>query len=204
MKKLHIFIIFSLLIGCCSTNENNTSNIENEEINEVIQFTKGLTKSSSEYVANWNKLISEISNDDETLLFFSINPDNVRWTSPERTALFYQFGKAENTSTSFVINLLVQEENVNSVEFFSPVVNDDISSQRTKLFFLVLIAMADDSLDKDGRESVLSKLGLYDNVSLPEQIGGSLTLNGVRYIIEPLVDNGLLIGLNFYTTEVNN
>ena len=64
--------------------------------------------------------------------------------------------------------------------------------------------MADDSLDKDGRESVLSKLGLYDNVSLPEQIGGSLNLNGVRYIIEPLVDNGLLIGLNFYTTEVNN
>jgi hypothetical protein len=64
--------------------------------------------------------------------------------------------------------------------------------------------MADDTLDKDGREAVLSKLGLYDNVSQPNQIGGSLTQNNIRYIIEPMVDNGLLIGLNFYTTFISN
>jgi hypothetical protein len=204
MKKIHLLIIFSLFISFCSSNDPVTTEIQNEEADTVITFTKGLTKSSSEYVSNWNKLISEISNDEETLLYFSINPDNVRWTSPERTALFYQFGNSENTSSSFVINLLIQDDRVYGVEFFSPVVNDDISSQRTKLFFLVLIAMADDTLDKEGRESVLSKLGLYDNVSQPNQIGGSLTQNSIQYVIEPMVDNGLLVGLNFYTTFISN
>lgn len=204
MKKIHLLIIFSLLISFCSSNYSVSTEIQNEDSDKVIIFTQGLTKSSSEYVSNWNKLISEISNDDETLLYFSINPDNVRWTSPERTVLFYQFGNSENTSSSFVINLLVQDDSVYGVEFFSPVVNDDISSQRTKLFFLVLIAMADDTLDKEGRESVLSKLGLYDNVSQPNQIGGSLTQNNIQYVIEPMVDNGLLIGLNFYTTLISN
>jgi hypothetical protein len=204
MKKIHLLIIFSLFISFCSSNDPVTTEIQNEEADTVITFTQGLTKSSSEYVSNWNKLISEISNDEETLLYFSINPDNVRWTSPERTALFYQFGNSENTSSSFVINLLIQDDRVYGVEFFSPVVNDDISSQRTKLFFLVLIAMADDTLDKEGRESVLSKLGLYDNVSQPNQIGGSLTQNSIQYVIEPMVDNGLLVGLNFYTTFISN
>jgi hypothetical protein len=204
MKKIHLLIIFSLFISFCSSNDPVSTEIQNEEADTVITFTKGLTKSSSEYVSNWNKLISEISNDEETLLYFSINPDNVRWTSPERAALFYQVGNSENTSSSFVINLLIQDDSVYGVEFFSPVVNDDISSQRTKLFFLVLIAMADDTLDKEGRESVLSKLGLYDNVSQPNQIGGSLTQNSIQYVIEPMVDNGLLIGLNFYTTFISN
>ena len=68
----------------------------------------------------------------------------------------------------------------------------------------MLIAMADDTLDKEGRESVLSKLGLYDNVSQPNQIGGSLTQNSIQYVIEPMVDNGLLVGLNFYTTFISN
>ena len=70
-------------------------------------------------------------------------------------------------------------------------------------FFLILVAMADDTLDKDGRESVLGRLGLYDEVSTPDQLGGSLTLNNVQYIIEPLVDKGLLIGLNFYTSQLD-
>ena len=204
MKKFNQLIVFLLLISFCSSSEEVSQESQNEETDDVIVFTQGLNKSSAEYVSNWNKLISEISNDDDTLLYFSINPDNVRWTSPERTVLFYQFGNSENTSTSFVINLLVQDDDVYGVEFFSPVVNDDISSQRTKLFFLILIAMADDTLDKDGREAVLSKLGLYDNVSQPNQIGGSLTQNNIRYIIEPMVDNGLLIGLNFYTTFISN
>ena len=54
-----------------------------------------------------------------------------------------------------------------------------------------------------GRESVLSRLGLYDEVSTPDQLGGSLALNKVQYIIEPLVDKGLLIGLNFYTSQLD-
>ena len=92
-------------------------------------------------------------------LFFSINPDEVRWATPQQQILFYQFGKSENNPIAFAINLLVEEDIVYSVEFFTPAVSDEISSQRTKLFFLLLIAMADDTLDKEERESVLNKLG---------------------------------------------
>lgn len=202
MKKITILLLFSLIFSFCSSTDTETTETESQT-NDVIIFTKGLGKSTSEYVSNWNKLISEIANDENTVLYFSINPDELRWASSEQTVLFYEFGKLEETPVFFAINLIVENDTITSVEFFSPVVNDETASQRTKLFFLVLIAMADDTLDKDGRESVLSKLGLYDEVSTPDQIGGSLTLNKVQYIIEPLVDEGLLIGLNFYTSQLD-
>ena len=81
--------------------------------------------------------------------------------------------------------MIVEDDTVTSVEFFSPVVSDETASQRTKLFFLILVAMADDTLDKDGRESVLSRLGLYDEVSTPDQLGGSLTLNNCLLYTSP-------------------
>lgn len=202
MKKITILLLFSLIFSFCSSTDTETTETESQT-NDVIIFTKGLGKSTSEYVSNWNKLISEIANDENTVLYFSINPDELRWASSEQTVLFYEFGKLEETPVFFAINLIVENDTITSVEFFSPVVNDETASQRTKLFFLVLIAMADDTLDKDGRESVLSKLGLYDEVSTPDQIGGSLSLNKVQYIIEPLVDKGLLIGLNFYTSQLD-
>tara|TARA_B100000700_G_scaffold71498_3_gene79574 strand:- start:4997 stop:5605 length:609 start_codon:yes stop_codon:yes gene_type:complete len=202
MKKISFLVLFTLLFSFCSS--TNTEAVDEEpESGDQIIFTKGLGKSTSEYVSNWNKLISEIANDEDTVLYFSINPDEVRWASPEQTVLFYQFGKLEETPVSFAINLIVEADIVTSVEFFSPVVSDETASQRTKLFFLILIAMADDTLDKEGRESVLSKLGLYDEVSTPDQLGGSLTLNKIQYVIEPLVDKGLLIGLNFYTSQID-
>jgi hypothetical protein len=64
MKKIHLLIIFSLFISFCSSNDPVSTEIQNEEADTVITFTKGLTKSSSEYVSNWNKLISEISKDE--------------------------------------------------------------------------------------------------------------------------------------------
>tara|TARA_B100000674_G_scaffold233437_1_gene191889 strand:+ start:321 stop:938 length:618 start_codon:yes stop_codon:yes gene_type:complete len=205
MKKISILVLFSLLFSLCSSTNNGNSDLEESQNNDdIIVFTKGLGKSTSEYVSNWNKLISEIANDEDTVLYFSVNPEKVRWTSTEQTVLFYQFGNLEETSSSFVINLAVENDIVKSVEFFSPAVKDEIASQRTKLFFLILVAMADDTLDKDGRESVLSKLGLYDEVSTPDQLGGSLTLNKVLYVVEPLIDKGLLIGINFYTTQLDN
>ena len=203
MKKISFLVLFTLLFSFCSSTNTETVDEEPQSGDQII-FTKGLGKSTSEYVSNWNKLISEIANDEDTVLYFSVNPEKVRWTSTEQTVLFYQFGNLEETSSSFVINLAVENDIVKSVEFFSPAVKDEIASQRTKLFFLILVAMADDTLDKDGRESVLSKLGLYDEVSTPDQLGGSLTLNKVLYVVEPLIDKGLLIGINFYTTQLDN
>jgi hypothetical protein len=198
MKKIIIISIVFSVISFCSTG-TETVNETTTTVNE-ISFQKGLAKNTSDYVSNWNKLVSEISGDEETLNFFSINPDEVKWNSPQQEFLYYQFGNSENAFTTFAINLIVYEDIVTGVELFSPVVNDEVASQRTKLFFLILIAMADDTLDKEGRESVLSKLGLYDDISTPEQLGSSLTLNGVQYVVEPLVDKGLLIGINFYTS----
>ena len=199
MKKV-IFLFLVLIFANCSSEPSNE--LSNESTNEEIIIVSGLGKTSSEYVANWNKLVSDISSDEDTVLYFSINPDKVRWTSTEQNTLFYQFGDIENTNSSFVINIAIRDEIVDSVEFFSPASTDEVSSQRTKLFFLILVAMADETLDKDGRESVLSKVGLYDEVISPEQIGGSVTLNNIQYVVEPLIDKGFLIGINFYTTRV--
>ncbi len=201
MKKVFFLILVLFFANCSSESDSETSN-KSKDVE--ISVVSGLGKSSTEYVANWNKLVSDISNDEETLLFFSINPDKVRWTTTEQNTLFYQFGENENTNSSFVINIAIRNEIVDSVEFFSPASVDEVSSQRTKLFFLILIAMADETLDKDGRESVLSKIGLYDEVSTPEQIGGSVKLNNIQYVVEPLIDKGLLIGINFYTTRIVN
>lgn len=202
MKKIYTILIV-LLIVSCSGDENSAAQNSGENNSEEIVFEQGFGKNPSEFVANWNKLVSEISSDEETLFFFSINPDNVQWTSTDRNILFYQFGLSESTQSSFVLNILIANDIVEGVEFFSPVANDEVTSQRTRLFFLIIIAMSDDSLDKEGRESVLSKVGLYDEVDNPNQIGGGVTINKVRYVVEPLVDRGVLRGINFYSTRVS-
>ena len=200
MRKFFTILLILLLVSCSSNDNSGVSN-NNENQSAEIVFEQGFGKNPSEYVSNWNKLVSEISSDEETLFFFSINPDNVQWASTDRNILFYQFGLNEDTQSSFVLNILVADDIVEGVEFFSPVANDEVTSQRTRLFFLIIIAMSDDSLNKDGRESVLSKVGLYDEVDNPNQIGGGVTINNVRYVIEPLVDRGVLRGINFYSTR---
>ena len=199
MRKFFTILLILLLVSCSSNDNSEVSNNNENQTAEIV-FEQGFGKNPSEYVSNWNKLVSEISSDEETLFFFSINPDNVQWASTDRNILFYQFGLNEDTQSSFVLNILVADDIVEGVEFFSPVANDEVTSQRTRLFFLIIIAMSDDSLDKDGRESVLSKVGLYDEVDNPNQIGGGVTINNVRYVVEPLVDRGVLRGINFYST----
>ena len=198
MKKLCYFLVL-LLISSCS-NSTNSNEESDPSTGQEIAFEQGLGKNSTEFVANWNKLVDEISEDEETLLFFSINPDNVQWTSTDQNTLFYQFGLNENIQSTFVLNILIVDDTVIGVEFFSPVADDEVTSQRTRLFFLIIIAMSDSTLDKDGRESVLSKVGLYDEVDNPNQIGGGVSINDIRYVIEPIVDRGVLRGINFYST----
>ena len=200
MRKFFTILLILLLVSCSSNDNSEVSNNNENQAAEIV-FEQGFGKNPSEYVSNWNKLVSEISSDEETLFFFSINPDNVQWASTDRNILFYKFGLNEDTQSSFVLNILVADDIVEGVEFFSPVANDEVTSQRTRLFFLIIIAMSDDSLDKDGRESVLSKVGLYDEVDNPNQIGGGVTINNVRYVVEPLVDRGVLRGINFYSTR---
>ena len=200
MKKILLFLVF-LLITSCTTSTDSDVDESKTATGEELSFDQGLGKNPTEFVSNWNKLVDEISEDEETLLYFSINPDKVQWASTDQKILFYQFGLSENTKSTFILNILIDDDIVEGVEFFSPVADDEVTSQRTRLFFLIIIAMSDDTLNKEGRDSVLSKVGLYDEVDNPNQIGGGVSINNIRYVVEPLVDRGVLRGINFYTTR---
>ena len=164
---------------------------------------QGLGNSSEEFVSNWNQLVSTISEDEETILYFSMNPDNVKWTSETKEVLYYSFGDSgEQTDINnvFVMNIFITDDIVSRIEFFAPTSKDEANGQQTKLFFLLILSLSDETLDKDGREAILTNLGLYDNVSDPKQLAGSVTKNGVQYILEPLVENNFLFGLSLYTS----
>ena len=207
MKKTKTLTLLFLLTTACSTQESTQEeqkieqieNNEQIEIDTSISWTKGIGKSPEEFISNWNKLINSISNDDETILFFSINPENVNWVSDARQTLVYQFGKSTSKENIFVLNLNVDNNSVRSLEFFAPTSNDEITSQQTKLFFLMIISISDDELNKDERESILVELGLYEEVVEPDEYGGTTLKNQIEYEIEPIIVNNLLVGINFYS-----
>ena len=207
MKKT-IYLIFFILVfmGCSSeeVTEEQESNLneENNEsipINDEVSWSNGLGEPPEEFISNWNRLISSISNDEDTILFFSINPNNVNWASEAEQTLVYQFGKITSKENVFVLNLNIDYNVVQSLEFFAPASNDEITSQQTKLFFLMILSISDSELTKEDRESLLSELGVYEDVSVPSEYGQTTTKNQVEYQIEPLIVNGLLIGINFYS-----
>lgn len=199
------FLFSILFIGCSSDGvEEETEAIQDSETDIVI--SEGLGETAEIFVSNWNELVSTISEDEQTTAFFSMNPDEVKWTSIEKETLYYEFGNTENLQSVFVINLNINNENntVKEIEFFAPASKDEVNSQQSKLFFLLVIALSDESLDKDGRENILNNLGLYDDISNPKQLAGSVTKNNVRYILEPLIENNLLFGLNLYSSIVES
>ena len=107
MKKYSLLLFMTLFLIVCTNEETTEEPLVIEEsvvsetpedsepikINEDILWTKGIGKSPEEFISNWNKLINSISNDEETILFFSINPDGVHWVSDAKQTLVYQFGK---------------------------------------------------------------------------------------------------------------
>ena len=199
-----IFLI--LLIGCNSEDTSIEESVINNSVESELSISKGLGETSEIFVSNWNQLVSNISEDEQTSNFFSINPDEVKWTSIEKETLYYEFGNIENPQMIFVLNLNINEDKntVSDVEFFVPVSKDEINSQQSKLFFLIVIALSDETLDRDDRENILSNLGLYEDLANPKQLTGSVTKNNVRYILEPLIENNLLFGLNLYTSFVQS
>ena len=86
-----------------------------------------------------------------------MNPNNVKWTSETKEALYYSFGDSgdeSNINNVFVINMFITENVVSRIEFFAPSTKEEANAQQTKLFFLLIITLSDDTLDKDGREYV--------------------------------------------------
>ena len=205
--KIAKLALFFLLISFCA--EDSNLSIENNE-DEVVEnknnnqddsvgWNSALGKSPEIFVSTWNTVVDSISDDEETILFFSINPDEVKWTSADKDQLVYKWGNASNEDNVFILNLYIENEIVRTVQFFAPTTNDNITTQQTKLFLLLIIALSDDQLDRDGRENILSGLGLYDEITDPNEYGGILVLNEIEYEIEPLVQGSRLVGLNFYS-----
>ena len=205
--KIAKLALFLLLISFCA--EDSNLSIENNE-DEVVEnknnnqqdsvgWNSALGKSPEIFVSTWNSVVDSISDDEETILFFSINPDEVKWTSPDKDQLVYKWGNASNEDNVFILNLYIENEIVRTVQFFAPTTNDTITTQQTKLFLLLIIALSDDQLDRDGRENILSGLGLYEEIDDPNEYGGILVFNEIEYEIEPLVQGSRLVGLNFYS-----
>ena len=205
--KIAKLALFLLLISFCA--EDSNLSIENNE-DEVVEnknnnqedsvgWNSALGKSPEIFVSTWNNVVDSISDDEETILFFSINPDEVKWTSTDKDQLVYKWGDASNEDNVFILNLYIENEIVRTVQFFAPTTNDTITSQQTKLFLLLIIALSDDQLDRDGRENILSGLGLYEEINDPNEYGGILVFNEIEYEIEPLVQGSRLVGLNFYS-----
>ena len=204
MKKFILLSLsFLILVQCSSSNESETVEEESSEEKTMSLNYQGLGKSSEEFVSNWNQLVGTISEDEETILYFSMNPDNVKWTSETKEVLYYSFGDSGEQSdinNVFVMNIFITDDIVSRIEFFAPTSKDEANAQQTKLFFLLILTLSDETLDKNGREAILTNLGLYDNVSDPKQLAGSVTKNGVQYILEPLVENNFLFGLSLYAS----
>ena len=205
--KIAKLALFLLLISFCA--EDSNLSIENNE-DEVVEnknnnqedsvgWNSALGKSPEIFVSTWNNVVDSISDDEETILFFSINPDEVKWTSADKDQLVYKWGNASNKDNVFILNLYIENEIVRTVQFFAPTTNDTITTQQTKLFLLLIIALSDDQLDRDGRENILSGLGLYEEINDPNEYGGILVFNEIEYEIEPLVQGSRLVGLNFYS-----
>ena len=205
--KIAKIALFLLLISFCA--EDSNLSIENNE-DEVVEnknnnqedsvgWNSALGKSPEIFVSTWNNVVDSISDDEETILFFSINPDEVKWTSTDKDQLVYKWGDASNEDNVFILNLYIENEIVRTVQFFAPTTNDTITTQQTKLFLLLIIALSDDQLDRDGRENILSGLGLYEEITDPNEYGGILVFNEIEYEIEPLVQGSRLVGLNFYS-----
>ena len=205
--KIAKLALFLLLISFCA--EDSNLSIENNE-DEVVEnknnnqddsvgWNSALGKSPEIFVSTWNTVVDSISDDEETILFFSINPDEVKWTSADKDQLVYKWGNASNEDNVFILNLYIENEIVRTVQFFAPTTNDTITTQQTKLFLLLIIALSDDQLDRDGRENILSGLGLYEEINDPNEYGGILVFNEIEYEIEPLVQGSRLVGLNFYS-----
>ena len=205
--KIAKLALFLLLISFCAEDsnlsiENNEDEVvENKNNNQedLVDWDSALGKSPEIFVSTWNSVVNSISNDEETILFFSINPDEVKWTSADKDQLVYKWGNASNEDNVFFLNLYIENEIVRTVQFFAPTTNDTITTQQTKLFLLLIIALSDDQLDRDGRENILSGLGLYEEINDPNEYGGILVFNEIEYEIEPLVQGSRLVGLNFYS-----
>ena len=93
MRKVLFLIIINICFIACSNDEavEETESNTSITINEEITWSKGIGNTPEEFVTNWNKLINSISNDEDTISFFKIKPERVKFISYHKQTLVYQF-----------------------------------------------------------------------------------------------------------------
>ena len=63
------------------------------------------------------------------------NIQDVKLVAFGQNAIYH---RPANGQSSFVLNMLIADDTVVGVEFFSPVADDEVTAQRTRLFFLII------------------------------------------------------------------
>ena len=97
MKSFKFLLLVIFFIVSCSDTESDVQEINETVANETtaidneIIWSQGIGKSPGEFVSNWNKLIDSISNDQDTITFFSIDPDGIYQVSTAKETFVYQF-----------------------------------------------------------------------------------------------------------------
>ena len=115
MKSFKFLLLVIFFIVSCSETESDVQEINETVANETtaidneIIWSQGIGKSPGEFVSNWNKLIDSISDDQDTITFFSIDPDGVYQVSNEKETLVYRFGNSSETDNIFVLNLKIEK-----------------------------------------------------------------------------------------------
>jgi len=200
-----VYLALCLLMVACSSGTTVADEpvVTTSTTTISLDYKKGLGGNPQNFVLNWNKLVNEVSKNEETIFFFSINPNNLIWADWKKDTLVYQFGNEENKLAGFTLNLNLNpgSEVVYGIEFFSPASQNSVVAEQTKFFLLLLIAISDPELNKEGREAILSNLGLYESVERPELMSGSVAKNNITYQLEPLIDSNLLIGVTLFIVD---
>ena len=137
MKLAKLALLLLFITFCTEDNnlsiENNADEaVENQSNNQedLVDWDSALGKSPEIFVSTWNSVVNSISNDEETILFFSINPDEVKWTSSDKDQLVYKWGDASKQDNIFILNLNIENEIVrNALKILN----------RKKLGFIVII-----------------------------------------------------------------
>ena len=129
MKSFKFLLLVIFFIVSCSDTESDVQEINETVANETTAMLHGKEEAlSAEKTAkktfienslgeglpsvdsNWNKLIDSISDDQDTITFFSIDPDGVYQVSNEKETLVYRFGNSSETDNIFVLNLKIENK----------------------------------------------------------------------------------------------
>ena len=77
MKKNKFLFLMLILFMACSETSSTVPSSEVTEEQEPREWHTGIGETPESFVSNWNILVNSISDDPQTIDFFSIKPDDM-------------------------------------------------------------------------------------------------------------------------------